>query len=116
MNNDEPTKQLDLSQLWEKFADFRIPHKKETTVAKELEKIEVADREQDVKLKKISAWFIFSMLAAETLALFTILFFDGFRLGGFHIEDNTLKIVATCTIAQVAYMVKIIISYLFSSK
>lgn len=69
------------------------------------------DKSQDINLKKISVIFLFALLIIETAAAFTLVFLQGFAI--ITIEPSTLDILLTATLIQTAYMVTIIVSYLF---
>ncbi len=69
------------------------------------------DKSQDINLKKISVKFLFALLIIETAAAFTLVFLQGFAI--ITIEPSTLDILLTATLIQTAYMVTIIVSYLF---
>lgn len=69
------------------------------------------DKSQDINLKKISVIFLFTLLIVETIAAFTLVFLQGFAFVS--VESTTLNILLTATLIQTAYMVTIIISYLF---
>ena len=69
------------------------------------------DKSQDINLKKISVKFLFALLIIETIAAFTLVFLQGFAI--IAIEPSTLDILLTATLIQTAYMVTIIVSYLF---
>lgn len=98
-------------------ATQKIRHKErrlEAELAEKENKIE--ELKTDRKLKKIVAAVVFIFLFLETVALFTILFFQGFSLKGFWIEDMTLDIFITATIIQISSMAIIITKYLFSPR
>lgn len=75
--------------------------------------LENKDKQQDIELKKTTSRFLFILLTIETITIFTIVFLKGFNVGGFNLGDTTLDIITSATLIQVAYMVTIVVSYLF---
>ncbi len=76
--------------------------------------LENTDKAQDIKLKKNTAKLLFGLLVAENAAAYVLVFLSGFEV--IKISEVALNILFSATLAQTAYMVKIIISYLFPNK
>ncbi len=74
------------------------------------------NEELELHLKHLVAYLVFFMLIFETLALFALLFFQGFSWQGFSIADATLNIFLPVTIVQISAMAIIITKYLFPEK
>lgn len=82
----------------------------EEAKAKEQE-LKNTDKEQDISLKKFTARFLFVLLTIEIIAAFALVFLKGFSV--VILDDSMLNILLTGTLAQTAYMVRIVIAYLF---
>ncbi|MDH5442092.1 MAG: hypothetical protein OEX08_00590 [Candidatus Nomurabacteria bacterium] len=76
-----------------------------------MQRLEADDREQDIRLKKLTLKTLFWFLGLETLAIFTIIFLQGF--GVMKLEEWTLKLLTISTITQITVMLKIAVQYLF---
>ncbi|MFA5888653.1 MAG: hypothetical protein WCW47_01295 [Candidatus Paceibacterota bacterium] len=83
-----------------------------------LEKGQLENRafEQDIGLKKNTLFILFWFLAAETVAIFVIAFFQGFKTGGFEIEGWSFRLLITATITQITVMLLIAVKHLFPNK
>lgn len=64
-------------------------------------------------LKRTVAFRVFNFLAVETGLVLLIVMLHGARLGGFQLEEWTLNIFVTATIAQISAMAVIITKSLF---
>lgn len=72
--------------------------------------------DQDIGLKKKTLFILFTFLAIETIAIFTIAFFQGFKLGGFEIKEWSFRLLITATITQITVMLLIAVKHLFPNK
>lgn len=68
------------------------------------------------RLLKPFANRVFGFLVAYTAAVFVILFFCGFKVGGFHLPDGVVTVLAGTSFVAVAGLIGTIISGLLSSK
>ncbi len=82
-------------------------------------KIRNDNRVSDQQMKKHSLRALFTLLAIETAALFTLAFLQGFgggEGGWFHINEWCFNILTGATLSQIAYMLTIAIKHLFPTK
>jgi hypothetical protein len=79
------------------------------------EKITNDELEQDRKLKKLSLFLLFIILAAETSVIFYLAYQQGLQ-NDFRLEEWSFKLLITATIAQITIMLQVAIKYLFTSK
>lgn len=69
--------------------------------------------ESDQAMKKWSLIGLFLCLGIETIAILTIVFFQGFSLWGFHIEEWNFRLVIAGTLLQITAMLEVAIRHLF---
>lgn len=69
--------------------------------------------ESDQTMKKWSLVVLFAFLGLETVAIFALVFFQGFALGGFHIEEWNFRLVIAGTLIQITAMLEVAIRHLF---
>ncbi|HEX3568219.1 MAG TPA: hypothetical protein VHT70_00915 [Candidatus Saccharimonadales bacterium] len=78
------------------------------------QKLKNDDAEQDIALKRKTLWVLFWFLAAETLLIFMLTFFQAIRWPfGFHLDEWSFKLVVTATILQITGMLYVAVRYLF---
>lgn len=85
---------------------------KQKSIDDRMKEIKLEDAKQDVDLKRLVAKFLISVLITETVALFAIVFFQGF--GIFSIDEWSLRTLVGATLLQTYGMLKIVVEYLFS--
>lgn len=103
-------KQIDLK-------DSFSPSKKKTTVNEQLaerKRIENRGLDQDIALKKGTLIALFAFLAVETVAIFTLIYFQGFKL--IILDDWSFRLLISCTILQITYMLRFAVMHLFPNK
>lgn len=69
--------------------------------------------EGDQAMKRWSLLALFIFLGLETIAIFVIVFFQGFGLCGFHIEEWNFRLVVAGTLIQITTMLEVAIRHLF---
>lgn len=69
--------------------------------------------ESDQNMKKYSLIALFVLLGLETVAIFVLVFFQGFTLWGFHIEEWNFRLVIAGTLIQITAMLEVAIRHLF---
>lgn len=67
----------------------------------------------DQRMKRGTLITLFAFLGIETIIIFVVVFFQGFRVGGFHIEEWCFSLLTTATLIQIAYMIRIAVKHLF---
>lgn len=72
------------------------------------------EKDQDLKEKTLNRLFVF--LGFETLIIFALAFFEGFKFLDFHLDEWSLRLVITATLAQIATMLTIAVRHLFPQK
>ena len=77
------------------------------------EKIRNDILEGDQKMKRNSLIALFIFLSLETVAVFVIVFFQGFMFYGFNIEEWNFRLVISGTLIQITAMLKVAIKHLF---
>ncbi|HUK31196.1 MAG TPA: hypothetical protein VLV89_08780 [Candidatus Acidoferrum sp.] len=76
--------------------------------------LEIASLKQDIEARKEYAKKIFWLILAWLMAVLVILFFEGFKLRGFHLDDSVLiAIVSSTTITGIF---AIVANYLFPKR
>jgi hypothetical protein len=78
-------------------------------------KIDNDRKEDDQSLKRKTLNRLFIFLACETFLIFTMIFFQGFKICGFDIDHISFRIVVSATITQIAGMLFIAVRHLFPS-
>lgn len=77
------------------------------------DKIRNDNLESDQKMKKWSLVALFIFLGIETIAVFFIVFFQGFKTSGFQIEEWNFRLVIGGTLIQITAMLEVAIKHLF---
>ncbi len=72
--------------------------------------------EADQKLKIRTLFILFGFLSIETIVVFLLAFFQGWRTSGFHLEEWSFRIVIGATIGQITAMLTIAVQNLFPKK
>ena len=67
------------------------------------------------KLKKLTLILLFILLFAESITLFVLAFFQGFKTHNFELDTWTLRIVVVATLVQISAMLTIAVRHLFPS-
>lgn len=67
-------------------------------------------------LKKLTLILLFILLFAESVTLFVLTFFQGFKFKGFELDLWTLRIIVVASLAQISAMLTIAVRHLFPSK
>lgn len=73
-------------------------------------------REQDIKLKKETLDGLFSFLRYESIAIFALVFLQGFSFKGFRLESWSFRLLIAATITQITIMLQIAVKHLFPRK
>lgn len=105
-------------ELLTKSEGFKQQRKK-TSIEEEIaerERIKNKGLNQDIDLKKVTLFVLFGFLAVETIAVFTIAFFQGFKFYEFQIEEWSFKLLIVATITQISYMLRFAVKHLFPNK
>jgi|SRR3989338_6087476 len=71
---------------------------------------------QDIKLKRNTLVALFCFLAVETFIIFAFTFFQGFTIGGFHLEEWSFKLLVAATITQITVMLRVAVQHLFPQR
>ncbi len=66
-------------------------------------------------LKKLTLILLFVLLFVESIALFVLAFFQGFKYYGFDLDAITLRIIVVASLAQISAMLTIAVRHLFPS-
>jgi hypothetical protein len=74
------------------------------------------DKQQDVALKRITLYMLFTFLAVETALIFAFAFLQGTRYLGFHLDEWSFKLLVSATLAQITGMLFVAVNYLFPKK
>jgi hypothetical protein len=87
-------------------------------IDEKIRKLQIANdiAENDQKLKRRTLNLLFIFLALETVAVFVLAFFQGFKTGGFALESWSFRLVVTVTIGQITAMLLIAVQHLFPHK
>lgn len=72
--------------------------------------------ERDQRLKETTLRILFFFLTFETMIIFVLAFFQGFTVGGFHLEEWSFRLVIAGTLSQIAAMLIIAVKHLFPSR
>ncbi|MNY37597.1 hypothetical protein D3C86_1721710 [compost metagenome] len=64
-------------------------------------------------LKKLTLILLFILLFVESIALFVLAFFQGFKFYGFDLDDITLRIIIVASLVQISAMLTIAVRHLF---
>lgn len=94
--------------------------KKQKSIQEKIEQIKLQKAEEEIsnlrndrKLKNITLIALFILLIIETILIFTIAFFQGFKFCGFLIDEVTLRIIIAATITQITIMIHTAVKHLF---
>jgi len=71
---------------------------------------------QDQVLKRKTLNRLFRLLYGETIVIFVLAFFQGFKYRGFNLDAVTLRIVVAATLTQIAAMLSIAVRHLFPAR
>lgn len=80
------------------------------------QQIENDNIEKDQKLKETTLRILFFFLTFETIIIFVLAFFQGFKVGGFQLEEWSFRVVIAGTLSQIAAMLVIAVKNLFPAK
>jgi len=72
--------------------------------------------EQDIVLKKETLSKLFYLLVGETITIFIIAFFQGWKLLDFGLEGWSFEILVVATIMQITAMLLVAVKHLFPQK
>lgn len=95
---------------------FSRPVPIDQAIRNEKGKLENASLLQDIKLKKYTLIALFCFLAVETVLIFVMSFFQGFKAWGFLMEEWSFRLLVSATITQITFMLLIAVRHLFPQK
>lgn len=101
--------QIDPLASFNSFSSQSVLEKAKTRKA-ELENDALEDF---IKLKRLTLILLFIFLAAETVTVFVIAFFQGFKPREFIIEEWSFKLIILATITQITTMLLVAVKHLF---
>ncbi len=76
-------------------------------------KIENDNAENNQQLKATTLDRLFIFLGIETVIIFVMAFFQGFRPSGFALDDWSFRLIVSATLIQIATMLTIAVRHLF---
>jgi hypothetical protein len=79
-------------------------------------KIDNDNKEKDQRLKEWTLTMLFTFLSAETALIFVFAFFQGFKVGGFSLDEWSFRLVLVGTLGQITAMLTIAVRHLFPKK
>lgn len=79
-------------------------------------KLENDGVEKDQRLKEKTLYKLFRLLWCETVVIFVLTFFQGFKYRGFHLDQWTLRLVVSATLTQITAMLLIAVQHLFPNR
>lgn len=95
---------------------FSRPVPIDQAIRNEKGKLENVSLLQDIKLKKYTLIALFCFLAVETILIFIMSFFQGFKAWGFLLEEWSFRLLVSATITQITVMLLIAVRHLFPQK
>lgn len=105
-----PYKHISSSRKRGRSVEYRIDQEERK---KELEN---NARELDIGLKKNTLVVLFIFLAIETILVFTIAYFQGFKFFDFMLEEWSFRTLLIATILQITAMLTIAVQHLFPKR
>jgi hypothetical protein len=74
---------------------------------------EKADGDLNRRLKWVAFWIIFGILIAEVLFLFSIIYFQGFHVHGFSLNDWVFGVFSNGCLIQTFFLIQYIVKHLY---
>ncbi len=69
--------------------------------------------EENMRLKRLTLSLLFILLGLETIAIFTIAFFQGFKFKAFSLDEWSFNLIVFATITQITTMLMHAVIHLF---